>query len=354
MVGILTVACAVAPPPRIFSQVDAARSSPAVEEAKGLAPQVHARAEQLRKRAAQAHDDGKVGSAQVLAEHSLAAYEHAVVLSRLAKAESRLARSKLELKRVQAAHAEIDKKQMRVAAEAESLELRVRVAEDAIPLVPSAPASPEREQARLDAAKALSSQARLLCAATRLLGGAAKLPEAEKGLAALERKLSGSAKTAPIDDAIRSRSFCLRLLTEVRRAKKPGANARAADALLSALSNTKQLYPFRDDRGVVVTLRGLFAKNGNLSKIGAQVLETLGRVAKAHSSFPVMVVMHSAGRGKTSTEHGKKVAAALKAAGAPRLEVLSAGSRAPIADPKRADSRAQNRRVEIVFVAPRW
>jgi hypothetical protein len=357
LLAALAVACALAPPPRIFSQVDAARSSPSVVQSKSLAPQVYLRAERLRGQAEQAHADGKVGAAQVLAEHALAAYEHAVVLSRLATAEARLAKSKLELEKVSAEHTKIDERQLRVAAEAESLELRVRVAQDAIPLVPNAPASPEREQARLAAARALASQAKLLCAATRLLGGSANLATAEKALETLEAEVSGTPKVAPIDGAVRARSECLKLLTSVRRSrsKQSAADADATDALLNALSNTKRLYPFRDDRGVVVTMRGVLAKGGTLSPDAAALLTTLGNVAKAHPSFPVMVVLHSGGAGGRGAEAGgKRVADALEAAGARQVEVHNAGARQPIADPKRADSRPQNERLEVVFVAPRW
>lgn len=357
LLAAAAIACAVAPPPRIFSQVNAARSSPSVVQSKSLAPQVFLRAERLRSQAEQAHADGKVGAAQVFAEHALAAYEHAVVLSRLATAEARLAKSSLELEKVESEHAKVDERQLRVAAEAESLELRVRVAQDAIPLVPSGPASPEREQARMAAARALASQAKLLCAATRLLGSAPNLTAAEKELGALEAELAGAPKIAPIDAAVRARSQCLKLLTGVRRSKasQGPADADAADALLSALSNTKRLYPFRDDRGVVVTMRSVLAKDGSVRADAAELLTILGNVAKAHPSFPVMVVVHSAGPGGRGGEAGgKKITEALKASGAGQVDLHNVEARQPVADPKRSDSRAQNERFEVVFVAPRW
>ena len=192
------VACASTPRPRVLGDVDAVRTSPAAEEAGRLAPQAFARAELLRQRADQAHGDGETASSQILGEHALAAYGHAFVLARLAKAEERLASAKLELDKAQKELASLDEKQTRVSAEADGLEMQVKVAEDALPLVPNAPASAERERARLEAARALASQARLLCVATGLLGAQKDLaPELGK-LDALDAELAKTPKATPI------------------------------------------------------------------------------------------------------------------------------------------------------------
>ncbi|MEZ4224919.1 MAG: hypothetical protein R3B13_28455 [Polyangiaceae bacterium] len=350
-VGGVLIACASIPPPRIFGELEAARSSPAVAEAEGLAPTVFARARQLERRAQAAHEDGQVGGAQVLAEHALAAYEHAVVLSRLSKAESRLAKAKLELDKVEGELARVDEKQKRVAAEAEGVEMEVRVAQDAVPLVPSTPASAEREQARMEAARALASQARLLCAATRLLGEAPRLDAAEKSVDALDKELATNPKVAPIDAAISSRSQCLQQLTEVRRKHKASGGGENADALLSALSSTKAFYPFRDDRGVVVTLRNILGKDGKPTKEAEAWLAALANVAKAHPSFPLLLVSHG---GKSAATAAKTLSETLSALGAPKVALEHASNRQPVVDPRRGDANAQNTRFEFVFVAPRW
>ena len=126
--AFIAAACATVPRPRVMGEVDAVRGGAAVKEAAKLAPQMHAKAELLRTRANRAHDDGKRAQAQVLSEHALAAYAHAAVLARLAKADQRLAKAKAELKKVQADLDDIDEKHKRVAAEAEALELRVKIA----------------------------------------------------------------------------------------------------------------------------------------------------------------------------------------------------------------------------------
>ncbi len=331
--------------------VDAASSGAQAAESKQLAPQAHAAAEALRARAEDAHREGDTASAQIASEHALAAYSRAFVLARLARAERELGVANRDLAQAKSTLADIDEKHRRVAAEASDLELRIRVAEDALPLVPNAPAGPEREKARLDAARALASQARLLCVATRLLDPklAAVGAELDK-LAQLDRALASSPKAAPIDAAVAARSSCLRLLTEARR---PAASAAPAagvtDALLAELSRVGSLHPFRDDRGVVITLRGVFDAKGALGAEGKRVLESLGRVAKAHPSFPLLVVFH----GRGSDEARKKVIAdALGSAGASRVDGASAGSAEPVVDPARPGSRPRNERIEIVFVAP--
>ncbi|MBK7581731.1 MAG: hypothetical protein IPI67_16170 [Myxococcales bacterium] len=347
----LAVSCASAPKPRVLFDVEALAQGAQARESKTLAPQAHARAELLAKRAEAAHQDGDPASAQILSEHAIAAYGHAFVLARLARAETDLAQATRELSAAKTALGDIDEKHRRVAAEADDLELRIRVAEDAIPLAPNAPAGPAREKARLEAARALASQAQLLCVAARLLqpkrdGLGAELDK----VAELDRALAGTPKATPIDTAVALRSSCLRHLTDARRAATHDApGAGLADALLDELSRSGSFHAFRDDRGVVVTLRGLFDAKGGLTKDGLTALQALGRVAKAHTAFPVLVVLH----GKSGDDARRKtVTDALAAAGAPRVESVSAGTAQPVVDPSRTGAGPRNDRIEVVFVAP--
>lgn len=354
--ALFLFACASAPRPEVMSDVNAVSRGAQAKEAERLAPQAHAKAELLRRQAEEAYDEGDLASAQILGETSLAAYSHAFVLARLARATSELEKANAELAKAKTALVDIDEKQKRAGSEADALELRVRVATDAMPLGPNAPASPEREKARLDAARSLTSQARLLCAATRLLDGSADGLDADLGkISDLEKTLSNAPKTAPIDDAIALRSTCLKRLTVVRRPKtRATVAANVADALLADLGKSGELAPFRDDRGVAVTLRGLFAADGKLKPEAAKILETLGLVAKAHPDFPVLVVVHSSsGRGGDAEKRrGQAVADALGRAGAKKVDMQTVGSAQPVVDPGRSGAEKRNDRVEIVFVAP--
>ncbi len=348
----LLLACATAPRPRVLSEVDAARESATAREAEKQSPQAHARAERLRDEALRAHDDGDPAGAQILGEHALAAYEHAGVLTRLVAAERTLGDAETKLASAQKALADLDEQQKRLAAEADAVELSLKVALDAVPLVPNAPTGPEREKARLESARAMSTQARLSCVAAKLLNPRMEGLAAEmEKLDSLDEKLASRPEATPIDEAIRARSACLRILTLTRRGAGPTSHGASAvvDTLLSELSRGGH-RPLRDDRGIVVTLRSVVHRDA-LTTAAEQALATLAAVAKANPRFPVLVVAH-AGPRKTGKNTAELVANRLRAAGAATVDAREAGSWLPVADPARRDAPTRNERVEVVFVAP--
>ncbi|WP_437898184.1 hypothetical protein [Sorangium sp. So ce124] len=204
--------------------------------------------------------------------------------------------------------------------------------------------------------------------------GSAELAAQLEGATAAIKKLdaelaeaSGSTRAipAPIDQASRARAGCLAALTAARRAATPVTRAPGAgDALLAELSAAGTWSPVRDDRGIVVTLRGLFAGNA-LTKAGEARLHDLALVAAAHPSFPVAVVVHtdrelSAREEPAWAARADAVVRALGpargavAAGAPASPSIApflAGSASPVVDPGGSE-RARNARVEIIFVTP--
>jgi len=346
-------ACAPTPRPEIMREVDTARASAAVQAAAKGAPQAYADAELHRAQAEQAFGENKQASAQILSEQALAAYTRATVQARLARAEAALADERARLAKATALQSDLDGQQQRILLEAEALETRIKVARDAEPLPVNTPASAEREQARLAAVKALLSQGKLLCMAARLLE-----PNRESvgPLLRTVEDLSGKLRTppAPIDDAVAARSGCLKELTLARRpATQKNPAAGVADSLLSELS-ASSLLPFRDDRGVVVTLRALFNGKDQLNSEASTQLDTLGKVAKAHPEFPVLAVVHVA-RGNASMRDAAQAAAiadALRKSGAPQVAAETAGSTLPVLDPSRPGASERNARIEVVFVSP--
>jgi outer membrane protein OmpA-like peptidoglycan-associated protein len=352
---VLSLACASAPKPRVLTDADAASHSPAVTQAKSRAPQAFARAEDLRRRAQLAHDDGRHADAEFLAEHALAAYQRAVIEGRLSAAEARAADADAKLAARQRDLGALDEQNRRELSEAENLELRLKVVREILPVPASAAATPERERARLDAARALALEARLLCSASRLLEPErASLKERFAKLDELDQRLHAGTLPAPIDDARGERSNCLRELTLTRRPVSQKAPAAGqADTLLSELSGTG-LAPVRDDRGVVVTLRAVFASGNDLSGPAREQLTSLGRVAKSHPTFPVLVVAHSGKAGSIERDklRAEAVAHLLTEQGAGRVEAYGAGSAEPVLDPTQPSSAARNERVEVVFVSP--
>lgn len=352
-VALGSSACAPMPRPTVMREVDSARASAAVQEAAKSAPQAYQDAELRRTQAETAFKDDDQPSAQILSEQALAGYARATVQARLTRAEASLADEQNKLVKATAQQSDLDAQEQRFSLEAEALETRLKVAHDAEPLPVSAPASAEREQARLAAVKALLSQAKLLCLSARLLEpNRDSLPPLLAKLTELSGKLA--APPAPIDDAIAARSGCLKELTLARRpATQKAPAAGVADALLAELS-AANLLPFRDDRGVVVTLRTLFNNKDELSGEASSTLDTLGNVAKAHPEFPLLAVVHGAHGSATSHEaaEASTIADALRKAGAPRVETDAAGGAQPILDPDRPGASQRNARVEIVFVSP--
>ncbi|WP_438027560.1 hypothetical protein [Sorangium sp. So ce233] len=415
--GALLAACAPIPRPAVLDELDHVRAGAAAAESKRLAPGAFARAEKLRGEALAALERKDQAGAQILGEQAVAAHAHAHALSRVARAEAAETEARAQSSTGEASLAGLEAEQARVAAELDALDMRIKVARDAQPVVPSGKADPDREKARLAAARSLALQARLLCGAARLLiapaqpagapadnaapagaqagnpqaapaqpgsaqpasappgntqpGNAALVAQLDEATAAI-RKLdadlaetvgSGRAVPAPIDQASRARAGCLAALTAARRAATPVTRAPGVgDALLAELSAAGTWSPVRDDRGIVVTLRGLFAGNA-LTKAGEARLRELARVAAAHPSFPVAVVVHtdrdiSAREEPAWAARADAVVRALgpaHAAGAsPAVQPIApflAGAAAPVVDP-RGSERARNARVEIVFVTP--
>lgn len=369
--------CAGVPKPLVLDEVARVRTGSAATEAGRYAPDAFARAEKLHADAEAAFTAGDTAGAQLLAERALAAYAHAEALARTARASATTTEAKAALTAAEGELAALDADQARLVADTEALELKLKVTRDAQPIQPSGKADPERERARLVAARALAVEARMLCSAARLLTGfgpalgpsaqGARNPtlegpidEAEAALVKVEGELAAtSVPAAPIDAATRVRAGCLAALTSIRRASAPTSRAPGSgDALLAELSAAGAFVPSRDDRGVTVALRGVFGGGGALSPQGEARLGELGKIAAAHRNFPVEIVVHTdkplTGRddAEQKTRADAAARALLKGAGdAVRVLPLVAGNQAPVADPA-GPERARNARVEIVFVTP--
>jgi hypothetical protein len=348
---LATVACATPARPQVMTQVDRTREGQSVLDARQNAPQAYARAELVKQRAEQAFADGDLASAQILSEQALAAYLRATIEARQTRAEARLAEARLSEKTQTERLAQLDVEQQRLSAEAADLELRAKVARDAEPLAKNEAASPEREKARREAARAIVTQGSLLCVAARLVEPNRSAVGALSSKADELRKKLDTSAPVPIDEATALRSDCLRELTLARRPRAQANPSQGeSDALLTELSRADFL-PFRDDRGVVVTLHAP-REAGKLGSKASAKLADLGRVAKAHPEFPVLVVSHDARAGTKDDGLASQAVEALKAAGATRIEARSAGSTTPVVPPDRVGAAARNERLEIVFVSP--
>ncbi len=339
--------CAAAPRPALLSQADATRLAPRVQASEKGAPQAFLGAEDLWQQAQKAYENGDMAQSELLSEQAIAAYEHAVVLARLAAAIGRSSTASSALLGAQKEVLSLDQNAKELEVEVLDLEARAKVARDALPPPKSEPATPERERARQKAAQALLTQARLLCVSARLLDPGH--PDAPKADLEEVTRLELVAAPAPIDQARRVRARCLQLLSEVRRPKvRQNPQGFAAEGLLTELSEAK-FGPFRDDRGVVVTLREVFGSGNLLAADTDEKLAALGRIAKAHPEFPVLVVLHTAG---DKPRDGGMLLTKLNEAGASNVTLDAAGSTLPVAPQSEPGAAKRNERVEIVFVSP--
>ena len=335
----------------LMADVERARSSPGASEAAKLAPQVFAEADAERELAKAELAKGDDVGASLHAERAIAAYQRAAMAAReaqatsaLAGAQGELAQKSEELRSLETARADAER-------QGDEMQKRIAIAKEMHAPALAGPADPQREAARLVAARALATQARLLCGAARLVSPSLSgLPEATTQLDALDKRLDAAPKVAPIDDAAKIRTTCLGLLTQARRATQAATAPTTPDGLLSELSAAGSA-PSRDERGVVVTLREVF-RGAQLSPDASQKLESLGRVAAAHADVGVQVVVHDAIAQGGGDDRGKAVEAALVKGGAKadRVTHVMAGTRAPVIDPGDARNRARNARVEVVFV----
>lgn len=342
--------CTRLPPPVSLTQAVQSGEAPAVADARNVVPQAVERADNLRAEANAAYDDGKLPAAEALGEQAVAAYERAVVLARVARAEEHLAVTRAELAKEQAALREVDALQARVQLETEHLEAEARVARDAEALAPLKAGGPEREKARWDAVASITTDAALACTATRLLGDTSEaLTKAAATVASLEQALPKRQGPAPLDAAMSARAACLGALTEKRREPSLAEPTNpATDRLQQALSE-KGFSTGRDERGVVVVLEPT-TKGPRLAELGA--------IAGANVAFPLLVVVHRAKGGEpraADKKTGEGLAAALRKGGATQvIEIVPAGSRRPLLPANARSAAAANERVEVVFVTPTW
>jgi hypothetical protein len=358
LVAFCLAACSQPPRPATLDKVAEVRSSPAAREAEAWAPQAHAHALELEQQSQQALAAGDAARAEILADSALAAHEHSWVLARLARAERRRLAADAELGEQQRALSELQAQEQRLSAEAADLELRARVIKNALPLAAHEAASPERNEARRKAAAALSTQGRLLCVAARLLGETEAVKEPLARLDALDRELESNKSPRALEAATELRGQCLRVISEARRqhsrvGSAPAVASTPADLVLAELSAAGQA-PARDERGVSVVLRDVFAADGNLNDSARAQLQQLGETAKAHPDFPLLLVGHTAAPGAQPAMDRQlaAVSGAFAALGVEHVETHDVGPRQPLLPPQLPRAKERNQRIELVFVAP--
>jgi outer membrane protein OmpA-like peptidoglycan-associated protein len=363
--AVTTSACAGTSGSKIGRVDEASRMREGLggQDAQRLAPQAFAVADQELRLARESQASGDATGADLHAERALASYNQAIALARLARATQEHAAASQALASAADQAQKYAAQRKAIDREADDLEKKLRVAREAQLPASSGPADPARERARVIAAQALVTQARLLCSAARLVSPEAPaLADAESAVTALE-KIDAAKGKLSIDPAARARAACLTSLTKARRSTGPEADQ--ADTLLGELSragaathgSASDVGPARDERGVVVTLRSAF-KGEKLTPEAEASIKDLGRVAAAHPTFAIQIVLHDADAPSTTDaqanqRRGESIVQALVAGGAAaaKVKVEQAGTKAPVIDPRDTRNRQRNARVEIVFVS---
>lgn len=357
---ILATACASAPRPAILNELDAIRSGGSAREARQLVPQADARAEKLRNEAEAAWPKGQTATSEMAAERAIVAYSDARELARIVKAEQRLATARAEVHQAELQLQKLEADQKKAAAESADLDAQLRILREAESIAELKPSTPDRERARLLAAKTAVAQARLLCVSAKLLRSSAQanavsdVDAALNELGPLGERLGPNARgPAPIREAITARSRCQQLLTDARR---PAAMANPVserpDQLFVELAQAG-FAPSRDDRGIVVTLFDAF-RGAALEQAAVPRLADLGRLAQRFEPIPLLVVAHSTRGEPTATDQqrGDAAASKLRASGVKTAYVQAVGGRLPIADAKEVAQPRKNERLEVIFVTP--
>jgi outer membrane protein OmpA-like peptidoglycan-associated protein len=145
---------------------------------------------------------------------------------------------------------------------------------------------------------------------------------------------------------------------EATKSNKARNEALAADA--AGIPGVQVRLDRRGDmQRLALPLRGLFSKKSTvLAPGGDAVLDGVAAVMKKYPTYPVMVVGYTDNRGKRdellalSQARATSVYSALVSRGvdAKRMVVSGNGGDEPVSDNRTATGRAQNNRVEIIFL----
>lgn len=348
--------------------------TPAAALARTSAPDEHRQAREALTAALRASDDGRDAEADRLALEAGVLFEIAIATS-----QAKIGRGRIATAERAAQDAERERDQSNAARRAEEARIGVLLKQQEIDRVleeeraraiedergrpaTSGEAARLRSERERTAAEEMRSRARVvLVAAEALLGPAAEtdttVAAARRAIAEAESAASGDAAAA-LSSAIAARGKADDALGAARGAaadRASQARLRAEDAaLLEEAGAAGGLSPREDVRGVVLTVRGVFAARG-VAVADRAPLEPIARLARAHAAYPVVVESHAAaGRNVQglSAERARAVVEALVALGvdAARLRAVGVGASRPLAAEELTGARERNDRIEVVFV----
>jgi len=368
IVAVLLAACGGTPPPKSVRDADEISRSPAVRAAHEDAPEAVAEAQRALKHAHDADRDGRREEAARLGAEAAARFDLAILRARaaaaerrIATAERRIADSGQERERHETGRAAEERRIEVLRHEAESRhvleEERARAQTEEGGRAKRLPAAEQRlrEEAMRIAAGEARVRARMICLAGRALAEDAAAFDASIAdkQSAAERAGRADDARADLDAGLAYRDACVRALEAVRATARATAEERSEveGAVFDAASAAGGLDPRRDERGVILTLRGLFGRGTALAPAGRAAAEKVAALVKER---PARVVVEAHGGPDAATRaRAEAFAAALTAAGVDRARIGSAGfgTSRPILPAERGRSDPRDERVEVVIVA---
>ncbi len=208
-----------------MDDVERVRAGADAQEGAKEAPEAYARAEQERRISIAAHEAGDDLAAEIHAQRALAAYTHALVVGRLARAATEQADAQKALDDTNAQAQTVEASRAQLEQQVQDLEQRLRVARDRLVPAASASAPADREAARQTAARSMAVEARLLCDAAQLATAdtatVSGLADALADVGKLEDRLARGASAPPPSTTPRARA-------PVASTRSPGPGARPA------------------------------------------------------------------------------------------------------------------------------
>lgn len=358
------LACGTPPKPAVLLSFEELRRGESAATLAAREPELHAQAELAYKRALLAYEDDEPDDAT---HHTRVA--HILWRTALAKSQAedrrdaaKAARNRLETAEETLADATRRKAlaEDAIARQTRILEMQTRLAE--------AEANTRQIKRAQDAQTAVDAAARKLQEAERLDAARHAPGEFNKAAAALKLALDQLAAT----DYRAAETTAALVATDADAAiaaarphhqldqKMRDTEARLRN-ILDAAAQIPQAEARLEARGAVITLRDLFATGKSDLLPDRQLsVQLVARIAKDQPDFKVIIEGHTDNRGgkaqnlEVSRLRAQAVAGFMMAQAVDglRLTALGRGDDEPIADNSTPTGRAQNRRVDIVFIRP--
>lgn len=361
---IALAACGPGPKPAELVQLEAARAGEHSETIEQRFPKLFNEAAKQYKRALVAHDDNEPEDALHFTRIASITWRTAVAKSQHLDHENS---EKAGKNRLRQADEQVGLAKARVAAATDAIarEQRNIAMIERLAAAEKAAASDRRTagaKAKVDEAALKLKEAESMEAATHAPGPFNKATASLKmALDAFEggnyKEAEGTAAASIVDS--------LAAIAAAKPLFDKAQARRAIDNRLKALLEQSSRVPGAEarleTRGLVITLRGLFPSGkSDIKDDKAAMVKQASELAKQYNEFRLIVEGHTDNRGRAaknlslSEERARAVSGNLSAQGidAGRITSLGRGDEEPIADNAKREGRAQNRRVELVFVRP--